>query len=615
MKERYFDKFIFFIMILFVIFAIYLQMNINKSTQELKKEELDRVEQYAKNISKLINYRTNNNIEKSLDDNQELRILLNKSLESFLTKQYKYIFILTKDKNKKYRFLLDGSDSPEEYKDIFFPKSKLFNIVYNQKKMLIVKQQGIQQIWLSLVYPIVDKDTKTTKALLVMDLSKEYGKHLENFHSPLKSIVWLIQGFLIISIILLIFLLNRYYKIREELLTDKLTNTNSKLFLEEFLNRNNICNFNAILIDIDDFTDINEKYGYGYGNKVLKEFGIILNDAIVKEVKAIRIGGTSFLLLLPKEIEFYSFTNNLFNELKNDGYTISMSAMIIPKGTISIINIEVILDEALLSIKSRGKNDLLIIKEKTLDEIKYSNIEYIKEALENKRFKCIYQPIYNTKTKEIVKFEALIRMIDKDNDNKLLSPYYFMNKIKGTSQYIKMSKIVLSNVFDTLKKYPHIQITMNLDLNDLYNKSMMKLLTDKLKENQKLSKRLTFEILEDKEIKDFEGVDEIFTRLKAYGSKIALDDFGSGFSNYQYLIKLNIDILKIDGSLIKELNQDSTKADLIVSSIQKLANNLNYELIAEFVSNKEIYNKVNQLDIKYSQGYYLGEPKPIEEYI
>ena len=146
MNEKYFDKFIFFIMILFVLFAIDLQININKSTQELKKEELRRVEQYAKNISKLVNYRTGNNIEKSLDNNINLRILLNKSLQSFLTKQYKYIFILSKDKHKKYRFLIDASDVPEEYKDIFFPKSKLYNVVYDSKKMLIVKQKGVEQI-------------------------------------------------------------------------------------------------------------------------------------------------------------------------------------------------------------------------------------------------------------------------------------------------------------------------------------------------------------------------------------------------------------------------------------------------------------------------------------
>jgi len=294
---------------------------------------------------------------------------------------------------------------------------------------------------------------------------------------------------------------------------------------------------------------------------------------------------------------------------------VSMSAMAIPKGATSLQNIERLLDEKLLEIKSRGKNALGILGAKNLDEIQYSNIDFIKEALEAERLICLYQPIFDTHTKEIVKYEALVRLKDKENLDKLISPYFFMDVIKGTSQYIKMSKLVFKNVFDTLNAYPHIELSVNVDLNDLYNNDMMALIQANLYEHKDAANRLTFEILEEHEVKDYDKVDYLFKQLKAYGSKVALDDFGSGFANYSYLIRLDLDVLKIDGSLIRQLQNQPDRTKAVLKSIQELAQHFGYELVAEFVSHEDIYEMIKELDIAYSQGYYLGEPKPIEAYI
>ena len=190
-----------------------------------------------------------------------------------------------------------------------------------------------------------------------------------------------------------------------------------------------------------------------------------------------------------------------------------------------------------------------------------------------------------------------------------------MPVLKGTSQYIKMSKLVLREVFDVLHKYPDIEISMNIDLDDLYNADMMTLITKKLYRHKNLANRLTFEILEHHEIQDYEEVAVIFQQLKTYGSKIAIDDFGSGYANYIYLIKLDIDILKIDGRLIQELLDTPERTKMMLASIKELANAYGYEMVAEYVSSKEIYEIINDLDIKYVQGHYLGEPKYIDEYL
>ncbi len=170
MRRAYFDKFIIFLMVLLITFTIFLQISTIKSTEKLKKDEVQRAEQYAAKIAKLIQLRVDNNIEVTLTENPELRKRLNESLQAFLTKQYQYIFVLQKDEKGNYRFLLDASeDEPEEYKTIFFPKSALFDKVYASQKMQIIEQyEGVEEVWLSLVYPIVRENK--TEALLVLDL-------------------------------------------------------------------------------------------------------------------------------------------------------------------------------------------------------------------------------------------------------------------------------------------------------------------------------------------------------------------------------------------------------------------------------------------------------------
>ena len=107
----------------------------------------------------------------------------------------------------------------------------------------------------------------------------------------------------------------------------------------------------------------------------------------------------------------------------------------------------------------------------------------------------------------------------------------------------------------------------------------------------------------------------IFQQLKTFGSKIAIDDFGSGYANYVYLIKLDVDILKIDGKIIQELLDSPERTKVMIDSIKNLANVYQYEVVAEYVSNKEIFEILKELNIEYVQGYYLGEPKPIADYL
>lgn len=625
MKRQYLDKFVYILIILLIIFGVFLQITTAKNTDKLKNEEIKKAEGYASKIAQLVVDRTGENIESTLTNNPTLRSHLNDCLHAFLAKQYQYIFILEKDNNGRYRFLLDGSkNDSEDYKSLFFPKSELFDTVYSTQKMQIIEQnEGVEQIWLSLVYPIVIKNK--TEALLVLDLSESYANYLNDFNSPLLNIVWLMQAFLILSLALLLFFAYRFYRLRQEIIKDTLTSLHTKRYLLEFFEKHSINNYNAILIDIDKLNEVNKLFGYKAGNEVIREFAQTLLSTLPRTAIAARTGGGEFFIVFPKSEETIKIqiqkTFNTLSEkkylVKNEvlGLTLSMSGMSVPDDTTSIHDVERVLDEKLLNVKNKGKNGFAVVSDIELNGVHYNNIDYIKNALEEERLKCLYQPIFCIKTNKIIKYEALVRLIDSEDSNKLIEPIHFMKLIRGTSQYIKMSKFVLREVFNTLKKYNDIEVSVNIDLADLNNVDTMALITKHLHKHRDIANRITFEILEDNEVQDYEKFTYFLQQLKSFGAKVALDDFGSGYASYSYLIKLDIDILKIDGSLISELKSSPENAKAVISSIKELSDQFGHMLVAEYISDEETYNEIKDIGVEYAQGFYLGEPKPIDYYL
>jgi EAL domain-containing protein (putative c-di-GMP-specific phosphodiesterase class I) len=136
----------------------------------------------------------------------------------------------------------------------------------------------------------------------------------------------------------------------------------------------------------------------------------------------------------------------------------------------------------------------------------------------------------------------------------------------------------------------------------------MEFIYDLVKKQPDIFQYVTFEILEDDAIRNYNLLKEFISYIKQKGSTIAVDDFGSGYSNFAHVLNLEIDYLKIDGSLIKNLDIDE-KMELIVETIVEFSKKTNMKVIAEFVHSKEVLQKVKELGIDYSQGFYLGEPK------
>ena len=227
----------------------------------------------------------------------------------------------------------------------------------------------------------------------------------------------------------------------------------------------------------------------------------------------------------------------------------------------------------------------------------------IRNALHEERLIPFYQPIVNNQTGNWEKYECLVRLIDEDG--KVISPYFFLDIAKKTKHYLSLTQEVIKHAF-TMFSDKKAEFSINLTIKDIMEADVREYIFEKLR-TYGIGERVVFEIVESEGIENYEEVLAFIRQVKSFGCKIAIDDFGSGYSNFEYLLKLQADYIKIDGSLIKNLDTDQT-AKILVRNIVSFAKELDIRTIAEFVRDEKIQSIVHEMGIDYSQGYHFSEP-------
>jgi len=397
--------------------------------------------------------------------------------------------------------------------------------------------------------------------------------------------------------------------------TDTLTGLHNRVKLQELLPT--LVTPAMAFIDIDNFSQTNDFYGHRIGDEVIKRLGNMLKAMITihDDIHLFRLNGDEFVVVCDI-INTRSFIDKITLLLDSihsapiviDDYEINLDVT----AGISFESSQELLattDIALKHAKTSKKSLVVYDQSLSIEDSFESNIHWskvLKEAIKEDRLVPFYQPIINNHTGEIEKYESLIRLIDKEN--KVISPYFFLDVAKQTKQYHHITKTVIDKsfeVFGELKK----EFSINLTIEDILNLDVQKHLFNALK-NSNIGPRLVFEIVESEGIEEFSEIRNFIDNAKSFGCKIAIDDFGTGYSNFEYLIKLNADYIKIDGSLIKNLDTDQN-AKHLVASIVVFAKELGMKTIAEFVKDEVIYDIVKELGIDYSQGFYFSEATPL----
>ncbi|MCF6310231.1 MAG: EAL domain-containing protein [Sulfurimonas sp.] len=208
--------------------------------------------------------------------------------------------------------------------------------------------------------------------------------------------------------------------------------------------------------------------------------------------------------------------------------------------------------------------------------------------------------------KKIVKYEALVRIVEFDSGEKnILTPDKFLDISMQSGLYIKIANKMLEQSLDFFANREE-KISVNFLPNDFFDQSIMNTLMKGIEKFDSPS-RIVVEITEQDSVEDFEKLRGVVKKLRDIGVQIAIDDFGSGYANYTHILKIRPDYLKIDGSLIKNILTDND-SKILVKSIVRFAKELNITTIAEYVENENIFNLLKEYGIDEYQGYYFGKP-------
>lgn len=395
---------------------------------------------------------------------------------------------------------------------------------------------------------------------------------------------------------------------------DKLTGLPNRLSLIKDLSQS--IGKVLFLINIDDFTTINDFYGLAIGDKVLKQLADLL-QYITKndEASVFKLQSDEFAIVMAlnhsnsdieckvKEIISAVEIEEFLLNGHNTHVTVTVSAAYIKDSSTCFANA----DMSLKLAKKAGKEYMIYSEDMKLSKQYENNITManaIKDAISSDNIIPYYQPIFCNKTDKVEKYEALVRL--RNDEGKILSPFFFLDISQKIKLYPYITKIMIEKTFSFFSNNG-LNFSINLAISDILNEKTRKLIFEKIKE-YKIAKQLTIEILETQEMENESSIHSFIDEVYKCGAKIAIDDFGSGFANFEYMTKIKSDYMKIDGSLVKNIDTDQD-ARMVVETIVVFAKKLGKKTIAEFVSSKEIYDIVKELGIDYSQGYYLGEPK------
>lgn len=232
--------------------------------------------------------------------------------------------------------------------------------------------------------------------------------------------------------------------------------------------------------------------------------------------------------------------------------------------------------------------------------------EDINELLELGEIIPIFQPIKNLKNGLIYKYEALCRV---NYENKVYNPFSLFGEDHDESIYKKITKGMLPKVLESMNGNT-FEVSLNLTKYDILDSKMLKYIENLLIESSN-SQRVILEIIEGSEFSDLDSLSKIINNFKKNTNcKFALDDFGKGFSNIVYLSNVEFDYIKLDGSIIREMDKD-IKRELIVGKLTELFQRLNSKVIAEFVENKKVENLLKELKINYGQGFLYPKASEI----
>lgn len=421
----------------------------------------------------------------------------------------------------------------------------------------------------------------------------------------------------------------RYIKqakaLSESYRTDQRTKLLNRTVLKERLSEMRL-NEHLITMKLNNFPQINEKYGYEIGDQLLLDISRyceqMLKDALGDNSVLYSIGTGEWAAVFSSEatgVVIRKRISEFAEQIENVNFdpaghpelghlSVAISVGITSRRDYPEITTDSILLKSIEARRFATKHNRHVYSAKqmeTEDSDRQSQLKWltcVSRAVLSENVIAYTQPIVEAHSHKEIALECLVRIRD---EGKIISPGQFLPIIEGTHLYTRLSRQMIKHTFSVMKD-KSIPFSINLSPQDLMNDKTIQLLERYLLTISNPA-RVGLEVLETEQIHDYGRMIEVCDHLRALGARIIIDDFGSGYSNIDEIIKLEPQIVKIDGSLIRSIDTDLRQRNVAQTLIQ-LCKVLGAKTVAEFVHNSEVCKVAEDLGVDYLQGFYLGEP-------
>ncbi|KGY10974.1 diguanylate cyclase [Vibrio tubiashii] len=420
---------------------------------------------------------------------------------------------------------------------------------------------------------------------------------------------------------------------------DLLTGTHNRNYFESELDKalreveSYIRTHAMLYIDLDQLKVLNDTAGHEAGDAAIQFCASVLEEVLPYNTVLARMGGDEFAILLRDctELDAKKLASTIINTLSEHAFVwediklnlnCSIGIRLIDHTASSPQMVHAQADTACHVAKEEGRNrySLYCLDDQELQrrEREMESVNLVHNALANQRIELFAQQIMDLSGREQgMHFEILVRI--KNSKDEYISPGIFMPASERYNIAHLLDKQVVSQTLTWFEQ--HLQAldllavcSINLSGHSMGNKEFIAYLLDRLEHSSVPCEKICFEITETAAMSNMNLAIEFFGKLKALGCCIALDDFGSGLSSFGYLRQLPVDIVKIDGIFVRDMDRNEMD-HLMVRSINDIAKQMGKQTVAEFVENAQIIELLLDLGVDYAQGYVIGRPMPLSELV
>jgi len=380
-----------------------------------------------------------------------------------------------------------------------------------------------------------------------------------------------------------------------------------------------------LLIDLDHLKLVNDTAGHAAGDQIIVQVAGLLKRASRDQDLLARISGDEFAVAysamdekqgIDKAHELLERINALKPKYGGRALNISASVGAVTFPAQGKIPVELLAkaDAAMSAAKTTGRNRVHLYNETDMMRERMDNQlvwkDRLLEALERDALHLVFQPIVSVTSGQTHHYEVLVRM--RESDGTLIAPGKFIPAAEQFGLIQRVDQQMVSKAIRHLAELPaamgNVGFSVNLSGLSVGSQDMYQLIEREVRESGVEPTRITFEITETAACEQLNSAMEFIQKIRRLGCRISLDDFGVGFSSFSYLKHLRADILKIDGSFIRDIHNNNAD-QLFVKALVDVARGMGMRTIAEFVENEQVFERVRSLGVDYVQGYYLGKPQ------